>query len=52
MISNNEENKRMIIDGQIVDLDNMPLEDLKKIQERLAEKEKQLKKLIQAEIQN
>ena len=48
---NEEKMKKMIIDGQIVDLDNMPLEDLKRIQKRLEEKEKEIKKQIEEELE-
>lgn len=51
MENNNKEPKKMIIDGQIVDLDNMPLADLRRIQEKLKEKEKELKAAIQKELE-
>lgn len=51
MENNNKEPKKMIIDGQIVDLDNMQLADLRRIQEKLKEKEKELKAAIQKELE-
>jgi len=41
-----EELGKMIIDGQLIDLDTAPIEKLKKIKERLDEKER----IIRAEI--
>ncbi len=43
-----EEFKREIIDGQIVDLSKMSIEDLKKLQKKLKQEEKEILKKIDA----
>ena len=48
---NENHSKKMIIDGQIVDLDKISLEELKKIKKRLDEKEKQIKQAIEKELE-
>ena len=55
MITYNHTNKKMeegfkreIIDGQIVDLSKMSIEDLKKLQKKLKQEEKEILKKIDA----
>lgn len=36
----------IIVDGKIIDLDKMPIEDLRKIQNKLEDKEKEIRNRI------
>ncbi len=44
--------KTLIIDGKLIDLDKTPIEDLKKIQKDLMEREKEIRRQIEAELEN
>ena len=48
-----ENNKRkLIIDGKFIDLDKMPIEELKKIQENLTKREEEIRKQIEKELES
>ena len=44
--------KTLIIDGKLIDLDKTPIEDLKKIQKDLMEREKEIRRQIEEELEN
>lgn len=48
-----ENNKRtLIIDGKLIDLQKIPVEELEKLQKDLAKKEREIRQRIEKELEN